>query len=120
MTQSVRVQGNATLENHREINPNTGQQKGYLILTEKERAKGFVRPIRQSYVHVGRDPVFEDGVLVQYGQGGCGALTMMSLAIAETFARDPDFYDGTFCSGCKSHHPLEEFVWDGTEEAVGS
>jgi hypothetical protein len=29
------------------------QQEVYLVLSEEERAKGFVRPVRQSYVHVG-------------------------------------------------------------------
>ena len=30
-----------------------GQQKDYLVLTEEERAKGFIRPVRRSYRHVG-------------------------------------------------------------------
>lgn len=30
-----------------------GQQEVYLVLTEEERAKGFVRPVRRSYIHVG-------------------------------------------------------------------
>jgi len=32
----------------------TGQHDIYLILSEEERAKGFVRPLRFSYIHVGR------------------------------------------------------------------
>ena len=39
---------------HREINPKTGMQKGYVVLCPEERAKGFIRPVRQTYVHVGR------------------------------------------------------------------
>jgi hypothetical protein len=35
------------------INPATGQHGAYYILTEEERAKGFVRPVRRSYRHVG-------------------------------------------------------------------
>lgn len=31
-----------------------GQQKTYLALSDEERAKGFVRPVRESYKHVGR------------------------------------------------------------------
>ena len=27
----------------------------YLVLSEEERAKGFVRPVRTAYVHIGRD-----------------------------------------------------------------
>lgn len=44
----------------------------------------------------------------------------MSRAIAETYARDPHFYSGTFCTACGSHSPVGEngeFVWyemDGT------
>lgn len=30
------------------------QNPVYLVLSEEERAKGFVRPVRYSYVHVGR------------------------------------------------------------------
>ena len=36
-----------------------GQQKAYLVLTEEERAKGFVRPVRDTYRHVGEKPEFE-------------------------------------------------------------
>lgn len=31
-----------------------GQQAGYVVLSAEERAKGFVRPVRRSYIHVGR------------------------------------------------------------------
>lgn len=34
-----------------------GQNEAYLVLSEEERAKGFVRPVRQSYKHVGIRPV---------------------------------------------------------------
>jgi hypothetical protein len=30
-----------------------GQQECYLVLSEEERAKGFVRPVRHKYIHVG-------------------------------------------------------------------
>ena len=88
---------------HKEVDPKTGQQKDYVVLAEEERAKGFIRPVRDSYVHK-----------------KCGTLTRMSRSIAETYARDPKFYSGTFCCGCRDHFPLEEFVWAGTEEVVGS
>ena len=87
---------------HTELKPN-GQQQEYIVLTAEERAKGFVRPVRDSYIHK-----------------VCGALTKMSREIAETYARDPKFYDGTFCISCRKHLPLAEFVWDGTDEIVGS
>lgn len=95
--------GTPVTPDHREINPETGQQKGYVVLSAEERAKGFVRPLRRSYQHT-----------------PCGTVTTMGLAIAETYARAPSFYSGTFCCGCRAHFPLAEFVWDGTEETVGS
>lgn len=45
-------------EHTREINPATGQQNDYIVLCESERAKGFVRPYRDSYKHVGTRPKF--------------------------------------------------------------
>lgn len=36
-----------------EIDPTTGQHKSYWVLSESERAKGFVRPVRNAYRHVG-------------------------------------------------------------------
>lgn len=81
----------------------SGQQKAYVVLTEEERAKGFVRPVRNSYVH-----------------DKCGVLTQMGCAIAETYARDPKFYGATFCVSCGTHLPVNEFKWDGTDERVGS
>ena len=47
----------------------------------------------------------------------------MSPRIAETYARDPGFYSGTFCTGCHAHFPVGEageFVWTGTSEKVGT
>lgn len=92
---------------HREIDPATGQQRGYVVLAEEERAKGFVRPVRRSYIHL-----------------KCGVLTTMSQSLAETYARDPKFYSGTFCCGCRKHftfgQPGGDFVWDGTDEKVGA
>lgn len=83
-----------------------GMQEKYLVLSEAERAAGFVRPVRQSYIHL-----------------PCGAVTMMSLSIAETYARNPHFYSGTYCASCGSHFPVGEsgeFVWDGTDLKVGT
>ena len=95
--------GSPVTPDHKEINPETGQQKGYVVLSDEERSKGFIRPYRNSYVH-----------------NKCGVLTKMSRPIAETYARNPKFYSGTFCTGCKEHFPLDQFVWDGTNELVGS
>ena len=95
--------GQPETPDHREIDPATGQQKGYVVLSAEERLKGFVRPVRTAYVHA-----------------TCGAVTKMAQSIAETYAREPTFYDGTFCSKCREHRPLSEFTWDGTAEVVGS
>ena len=95
--------GSPVAEGHREINPETGQQKGYVALCPDERAKGFIRPVRQEYIHK-----------------VCGALTWMAKPLAETYARDPTFYSGTFCCKCREHFPLDQFVWAGTDEQVGT
>lgn len=102
-TQRVLTDGSPVTADHREIDPKTGMQKGYVVLSPEERAKGFVRPVRRSYIHK-----------------PCGTVTYMGQALAETYARDPGFYNGTFCCHCKTHFPLDQFVWDGTQEQVGS
>lgn len=94
--------GSPVTPDHREIDPNTGMQKGYVVLSEEERRKGFVRPVRNTYTHL-----------------VCGANTSMGYALAETYARDPKFYSGTFCVKCRAHFPLDQFVWEGTEEKLG-
>ncbi len=80
------------------------QAEVYIVLSEDERAKGFKRPRRTTYRHV----------------DGCGGVTTITGAIVETFARDPGFYDGTFCSGCVMHRPVSEFVWTEGGEVVGT
>ena len=42
---------------HRKVLPN-GQHAGYVVLCDEERAKGFVRPVRTAYIHVGMRPEF--------------------------------------------------------------
>lgn len=106
MTKTTLTDGSPVTSDHREIDHKTGMQKGYVVLSEEERDKGFIRPVRQSYVHL-----------------KCGGLTKMGLALAETYARQPDFYNGTYCAICKTHFPVGEngeFVWDGTNEKVGT
>lgn len=130
-----------------------GQYADYWVLSEEERAKGFVRPVRSSYKHVGIRPEYplrdltEEEVsrfshfgyvkYEEYPKGsdhsslgrywtertlssGCGTVTSMSRPLAETYARDPKFYGSTFCCGCHAHLSVEEFVWEGTDERVGS
>lgn len=74
------------------------QAEVYLVLSDDERSKGFVRPFRSSYVHT-----------------TCGTSTRMGGAIAETYAREPSFYGATYCCHCGMHRPVGadgEFVWD--------
>lgn len=91
-----------------------GMQERYLVLSDEDISQGFVRPVRQTYVHVGP----------KNGSGnGCGVATTMAVGIARTYARDPSFYGATYCVGCKRHLPVGEdgeFVWDGTDERVGT
>lgn len=111
--------GRPVTPDHREINPATGLQKDYVVLSAEERAKGYVRPVRRTYVHIGHGAKFDGCVQLTNGSG-CGVATTMAPSIAETYARDPSFYSGTYCCGCKTHLPLTEFMWDGTTEQVGS
>ena len=143
------------------------QNESYIILSKEEREKGFIRPVRNSYKHLGRfyeyweemtmlDEVREESgkkyvakvpVVKRGGDKGlgvitgsslltqkevdnikatkgyrsmCGATTIMAKDIAETYARDPHFYGSTWCMSCRDHINVGEFVWDGTDEKVGS
>jgi hypothetical protein len=140
-------------------NRGDGQQRSYLVLSDAERAKGFVRPVRLSYRHVGiagpthalRDLTEKERALnerefakfEEYPPGfkgsatgrfwtqaeldkvgrGCRTVTTMGQAIAETYAREPRFYGGTFCCGCGTHLPVGEsgeFVWEPDGSRVGT
>lgn len=74
----------------------------YLVLSEAERAKGYVRPFRDSYVHT-----------------VCDTETHMGTDIAATYARQPHFYGSTYCVTCRMHRPVGEhgeFLWpDGSK-----
>lgn len=99
------------------------QNKKYLILSDEERAKGFIRPVHRAYVHVGIGGHEIDPTdMSKHGRTGegCGVLTSMGIELCETYARDPKFYGSTYCVGCKKHLPVAEFLWDGTTEEVGS
>ncbi|MBX4215757.1 hypothetical protein KW797_02320 [Candidatus Parcubacteria bacterium] len=136
------------------IDPATGQHLDYWVLSEEERAKGFLRPVRMTYKHCGLRPLHETRDLTAeeaerykgfdyvkfepYPEGqtlvgrywtakqlssGCGDVTRMSRPLAETYARNPGFYGATFCATCKAHFPVGaqgEFVWEGTNERVGT
>lgn len=127
----------------------SGMNEAYLVLSDEERAKGFVRPLRLSYKHhvpaaahelrdltdeqreryaeygyvkyeayspsdssvVGR---FWTQAQLDKAATGCGCVTTMALTIAETYARQPDFYGATYCIACSTHLPVGEvgeFTW---------
>lgn len=82
---------------HKVLKPN-GQQQGYVVLSPEERAKGFVQAVRSSYRHL-----------------PCGGVTTMGQSLSETYARNPWFYSGTFCTTCGSHYDLDQFEWVGSK-----
>lgn len=82
----------------RTIEPETGMQREYLVLSDEELAKGYIRPLRCQYRHL-----------------VCGQKTWMAQKLAETYAVNPGFYSGTYCATCHGHFPVGpggEFVWD--------
>lgn len=79
------------------------QHKKYLVLSDEELAKGFVRPLRRAYIHE-----------------KCGVETQMGLKLCETYARDPKFYGSTYCTNCMMHLPVQEFRWKEDGKVVGS
>ncbi len=82
------------------------QAEVYLVLSEAERARGFIRPVRRSYWH-----------------SVCGTVTTMHQTIAETYAANPGYYGATYCVACGLHRPVGpggEFHWaaaDGSDPA---
>lgn len=79
------------------------QAQTYLVLSETERAAGFIRPVRTAYRHE-----------------ACGSVTTMATAIAETYARQPGFYGATYCVRCSRHLPVDQFRWTADDTIVGS
>lgn len=159
MAEVTTTDGRSVDEVRAEQTGETGMHKSYIVLTDEERAKGFVRPVRNAYRHVGIPaPVNElrdltDDERSRYAAHGyakfeiyppsesprtgrywtqveldsigkgCGTVTRMGLALAETYARDPSFYGATFCCGCDKHLRVGasgEFVWNGSTERVGT
>ena len=90
------------LDQRPETDDKDGQHSNYLVLSEEERMKGFVRPVRDAYIHE-----------------VCGKVTTMSRSLAETYARDPKFYGSTYCQHCKGHFPVGEdgeFFWHPSDD----
>lgn len=164
------VSGNEQVNDDNAPVPNSatrpdGQHIDHWVMCPGEIIKaGFKRPVRLSYVHVGRrgprfplrDLTDEERTLFvragepdpyvkmePYPEGfkgssrgrfwtqkqldsigkGCGTVTRMPQAIAETYAAEPGYYGSTFCCGCGDYFPVGadgEFVWDGTQDRVGT
>lgn len=100
----------------------TPQHDVYLVLSKEEIAKGYIRPVRDTYIHVGiGGHEIDPGDWSRHGRTGrgCGVATKMARPFAETYARDPKFYGSTYCVGCGMHLPVQEFVWED-DTVVGS
>lgn len=141
-----------------------GQYANHFVLCPEDRAKGYVEPYREKYVHVGppgprfslRDLTPDEEERLNEGANaedrvvkyedypeserpavgriwtqkdldrvdkGCGTVTIMPKACAETYAAQPDYYGSTFCCGCGKYFPVGargEFVWEGTDQRVGT
>jgi len=70
------------------------QNSVYLVLSEEEISKGYIKPFRTSYKHL-----------------TCDSVTTMGEKLSATYATDPWFYGSTYCCNCSMHRPLKEFVW---------
>lgn len=76
----------------------TGQNEVYLVLSDEELELGYVRPYRDTYIHL-----------------NCGTATHMGHRLSATYAAQPTFYGATFCCRCNLHRPVGEngeFVWE--------
>lgn len=76
-----------------------GQYENHPTLDEGD----FKKPIRIEYIH-----------------NECGETTRIGQYIAESFARDPDYYTKTFCVHCGDYYPVGEFRWAEDGETVGT
>lgn len=78
-----------------------GQYENYPTIEDGE----FEQEPRETYVHA----------------DGCGTKTTMSVELAESVARDPEYYGKTYCAGCQEHVPVSEVEWeDGNDWVVES
>ena len=86
-----------------QIKPPIIPQKTKDMITDTEKARGFVRPIRSVIVHK-----------------ACGERNVLTDAVAEMYARDPKGNTNALCVACGNYFPVVEFNWEGIEEKVGS
>lgn len=78
-----------------------GQHERYpsSVILDESGKPAFKQPWRNKYRHL-----------------KCGAVTMMrGDDLTLTYATNPHYYGATFCVGCHTHLPLNEFVWEPDE-----
>jgi hypothetical protein len=84
-----------------------GQLADHYVLCPEDRARGFIEPYRDSYIHE-----------------KCGGVTTMPAACAETYAAQPEYYGSTFCCHCRDYFRVGadgEFVWSkNPDQKVGT
>lgn len=73
-----------------------GQYENYPTIDEGE----FRQKVRSVYIH-------EE----------CGGTTTMKKELAESVARNPDYYSKTFCVTCEEYVPVEEVHWKENEKS---
>lgn len=127
--------------------PGSGQHKGYWVLTKEELAKGYTRPFREAYRHVGVRPArptrpLTEDELRRFGGTGYVAYEEYPKGerVAGRFWTAEQLRSGcgsetrmgwqlcatyardgaTLCSNCNAHFPVAEFVWVEDGQVVGS
>lgn len=105
-----------------------GPKFGLRDLTDEEKTRygdaAYVKfePYPQGYKGSSTGRFWTQAQLDSVGKG-CGTVTKMPQSIAETYAREPHYYGSTFCCGCGTYLRVGasgEFVWQGTDERVGT
>lgn len=73
-------------------------------LSEAEKAAGYVRPLRYTYMHE-----------------VCENLAFLSPEQAQLFARNPKFLGSLYCRKCERSCSVDEFVWcNGVKTRMGT
>jgi hypothetical protein len=76
-----------------------------------EAQKGYVRPFRDAVVHVRRDGA---------GRKILCPVTILPKDHSDFHARQPGVIDRVKCTTCRAEYAASEFVWNGSDEVVGT
>lgn len=57
------------------------------------------------------DGDYKTTIRSSYSHEKCGGVTTMPHNIAETYAKDPTYYEQTFCIACGGYFLIAEFFW---------